>query len=131
MTRHVEFRPGLGFAPIEQERAPAHARHCTCERDLLIEIEDAGRIDERRNEDGRRSVAAVVAQAGTVNARRFRLCCGTRATRRALISAQPNEGFARDLSVRLAYAPYQFEKEREWAWRLAVRRFMLQRTNLR
>jgi hypothetical protein len=40
---------------------------------LRVEVEDPRRIDQRRDEDRRRSAAAMVAQACAANARDFRL----------------------------------------------------------
>ena len=40
----------LRLTPIEQQRAAAHPRDRSRQRHLLVEVEDARRVDQRRDE---------------------------------------------------------------------------------
>jgi hypothetical protein len=69
----------------------------------------------------------MVAQAGTADARNFRLRRRTLEPRRLLIGAQARERRARDFGISRRHLPYQFEKQ----WKRARSAFMLRCTLLR
>jgi hypothetical protein len=126
MTRHIERAAVLCVAPVEQQCTPSHARHSSDKRDFFVEIENPRWIDQRRNEDSRRTFAPVIAQAGATLSRDFGHCRARRAARRTLIGAEPGKRSSGQFGIALSNALYQIEKKRKRTWRA----FMLQRTML-
>ena len=51
----VERAAAGRFAPVEQQRAPAHRRHRPGQRNLAVEVEDLGRVDQRWHQHHRRA----------------------------------------------------------------------------
>ena len=129
MTGDVKLVPVGRLSPVEQHRAPAHSRDRGRKRYFLVEIEDPRRVDERRDQNRRRPVTAMVAQAGAANPRDFRLRLQARSPRGAFSYARkPVKRIARKL--RIAFAAPRVPI-RETAEAVARRAFMLQRTMLR
>jgi len=121
----------LRRAPVEEQNAAPHACQCLGQRDLRIEIEDVRRIDQRRHEHRRRTVAAMIAQAGAGNARDFRLRRRRGSAWRALIGFQPGKRRSRQLGVAFRHLAHELEEQRQRARRSRARAFMLQCTMLR
>ena len=115
-------------APIQQQRAPAHAGDRRRQRHLFVEIEDVRRVDQRGDEHRRRPAAAMIAQARAANARDFRLRRGRVRPLGVFVSAQPGKRVARQLGIALRGLAHQLEEQGQ---RTRGRAFMLQRTMLR
>jgi hypothetical protein len=73
----------------------------------------------------------MLAKACATNTRNFRLWRGALAPRRPLVCAQAREGVRGKSRITQRHLPYQFEKQRQRAWRSLGDAFMLQRTMLR
>ena len=131
MACNVELGALFFRAPIEQQGAATHARYRRRQRHLLVEIENSRRIDQRGHENRGCAFPAMVAKTCALDARQLRLVCMPRTALGLLISAQACKRFMCKLAILLRHAPYQFEKQRKWAWRMLVCGFMLQRTMLR
>ena len=127
MARDRKTGSLVGLTPVEQHHTAAHACDRGRQRHFFIEVENARRIDQRGDKQGRWSASALVAQ----RTRRERARSPASATavrpRCLLVRAKSRERSARQLGIALRHFPYQFEKERQRA-RCA---FMLQRTMLR
>jgi len=110
MPCDVEIRAIPGSAPIEKQASAAHLRDRSGKRNLIIEIEYVGRIDQRRDKDCARTFAAMIAQHCRPDLRDNRKR-GTRSRpRRILVFRQSVERRARGLGIPLADHPYHFEK---------------------
>ena len=97
-------------------------------RNLLVEIEDSRRIDQRGDEHRRRSFAAVIAQGMRRERARFPAsAAAARAAARCSYARSPASASRGKLRIAFRHLPYQFEKQRK----RARRAFMLQRTMLR
>ena len=106
------------------ERDPETARAAL---DGLAKYENARRIDQRWNQDHRRSVAAMVAQCCAANARDFLMRRRRLHGRRSGIGAQAREGVPGERGIFLRDAPHQLQEQRQ----RPRRAFMLQRTMIR
>ena len=102
-----------GGAPIEQQDMPSACRKRRRERGIVVEVEDVGRVDQRRDQDGRRAGPAMVAQ------RRAADPCGDRARLprfaafRRGVKRQAVERGAGQLRVILGFQPDEFEEQRQ------------------
>ncbi len=85
MAADVEVRALARFAPVEQKAAPAHVRNCGGERDVLIQVENVRRVDQRRHEDRGRAASAVVAEDRRADPCRDRLPVANAVTSSLLI----------------------------------------------
>ena len=115
VASNVEPGPSARLSPIEQERAAAHRGDRGGQGYVLVQVEDSRRVDQRGDEDDRRAASTMVAKAGPLDARRFRLRQGPRPALGILVSAQSGEGFAREIRVVFAGAANQLEEQRERA----------------
>lgn len=131
MARYVEVRAIGRIAPVQQQCSAVHPRDCGSKGNLDIQIEDSRRVDQRRDEDSRRTLAPVIPQACAADARDFGRGLGARAPLRAFIGAKTRKRLLRKRGVPLADASYQIEKQRKRPWCTPVCGFMLQRTMLR
>jgi hypothetical protein len=87
----IQRRPLRRFAPVEKRYAVLR-RQGAGERAIGIEVENRGRIDQRRHEDKERTLAAAVAKRGStgrcqdrsfdLRARRLRILVATKPPQR-------------------------------------------------
>ena len=110
MPCDVEFRAFPGSAPIEKQASAAHLRDRSGKRNLIVEIKHVRRIDQRRNEDCARTVAAMIAQHCGTDLRDNRKRDTRSWPRRILVLRQSYERRARGFRVTLSDHPYHFEK---------------------
>ena len=110
MSRHGKVGSLVASAPIEKQGAMSHPGDRRGEGHLLVEIEDARRVDQRGNKHGRWSIAAVVAQGCATDARYFRFGGAPLATRRLPVGAETDQRVSRQPRVALRHFAYQFEK---------------------
>ena len=107
----AEVGASAGLAPVEQEHTAVGSQRGG-ERAFGIEIEDVWRVDQRRDEDQRRSGAAMVAQTGaTDGGHRWRLRRSGK-TRRIGISFEAREGLGGKRGV--ARALLSHERQKQW-----------------
>lgn len=127
MAGNVETMTIASPSPIEEKRSPPNECHCSSKRYVFVEIEDSRWIDEGGNEDSDWSIAAMISQAASSDARDLRRRRRRRSPLRIFIGAKSNERVARKRRIALGDVAYQFEKERQRTRCV----FMLRRTMLR
>ena len=127
MTRDAERRTLVRWSPVEEANMPAHPGHCISQRDVAIQVENVWRIDERRDEDRRRAVAAAIAKRRPAQSsydgpiRLDVVAVGS------LIGDQPGQRCFRHRRIAICGQTHQCQKQRQ----RTRRAFMLQRTMLR
>ncbi len=131
MAGDGEARSRPRLAPVEQQCAPSHPRDPGRQRDLFVEVEDPRRVDQRGDEQRRRALAAMVADAGSIGARDLGPRRRPRHPRRMFIGLQPGEGLPREPGLMLRHLAQQFQEQRKRPRRSGRSMLMLHCTMLR